>query len=216
MVGIFNNPVGFLFRASAFLVAITVHEYAHAWVSDRLGDPTARLMGRLTFNPFKHLDMIGTLLLLFAGIGWAKPVMIDPFNLRNPKRDTAYISLAGPVANFVAAIAIAIVYALSNQFLAGSSIGVIIALFFEYTIIMNISLGVFNLIPIHPLDGYSVVGGFLSGDKAQQWQELKRYGIIFLLLLVFPFGNGPSPISLITTPVTTFILSFLLPAGPIL
>lgn len=213
MPGIFNNPIGFLFRAISFLVAITVHEYAHAWVSDRLGDPTAKLMGRLTFNPLKHLDVMGTLLILFAGIGWAKPVMIDPFNLRNPKRDTAYISLAGPAANLLTAIALSIFYALFNQFLGASTIGTIINLAIGYTIIMNVSLAVFNLIPIHPLDGYSVVGGFLSGEKAQQWQELRRYGIIFLLLLVFPFGNGPSPISLIVTPVTTFILSILLPLG---
>lgn len=213
MPGIFNNPIGFLFRASSFLVAITVHEYAHAWVSDRLGDPTAKLMGRLTFNPIKHLDVMGTLLILFAGIGWAKPVMIDPFNLRNPKRDTAYISLAGPVANILTAIILSILFALIQQFFVHTLFGTILSLFFEYTIIMNVSLAIFNLIPIHPLDGYSVVGGFLSGEKAQQWQELRRYGIIFLLLLIFPFGNGPSPISLITTPITTFILSILLPLG---
>jgi Zn-dependent protease len=213
MPGIFNNPIGFLFRACSFLVAITVHEYAHAWVSDRLGDPTAKLMGRLSFNPIKHLDVIGTLLILFAGIGWAKPVMIDPFNLRNPKRDTAYIAFAGPVANILTAIILSIVYALLTRIIGVSSLSTILFLFLGYTIIMNVSLAVFNLIPIHPLDGYSVVGGFLSGEKAQQWHELQRYGIIFLLLLIFPFGNGPSPISMITTPITTFILSILLPAG---
>jgi Zn-dependent protease len=215
MLGIFNNPISFLFRACSFLVAITVHEYAHAWISDRLGDPTAKLMGRLSFNPFKHLDLIGTLLILFAGIGWAKPVMIDPFNLRNPKRDTAYIAFAGPIANLCTAIVLSVIYTLLSRFLVVSSLFSILFVFLEYTIVMNVSLAIFNLIPIHPLDGYSVVGGFLSGEKAQQWHELQRYGILFLLFLIFPFGNGPSPISLLTTPVTSFILSILLPSGGI-
>jgi len=216
MLGIFNNPIQFLFIASSFLVAITVHEFAHAWVSDRLGDPTAKLMGRLTFNPFRHLDLFGTLLILFAGIGWAKPVMIDTFNLRNPKRDTAYISLAGPVANLLTAILLGIFITIITQFLVLPSLFTIFILFLQFTVRMNIGLAIFNLIPIHPLDGYSVVGGFLSGEKAQQWQELRRYGILFLLLLVFPFGNGPSPISLIITPISDFILKIILPAGSLI
>jgi Zn-dependent protease len=211
MAGLFNDPVQLLFFAASFFVAITVHEFAHAWVSDRLGDPTAKLMGRLTLNPFKHLDLVGTLLILFAGIGWAKPVVIDPFNLRNPKRDTAYISFAGPVANILTAIVFSLVYALLFRTLPQSSLSSILILFILLTIKMNVSLAVFNLIPIHPLDGFSVVGGFLSGEKAEQWQELRRYGILFLLLLLFPFGSGPAPISLITTPITSFILSLLLP-----
>jgi len=211
MTGFFNDPIQFLFFAASFLVAITVHEYAHAWLSDRLGDPTAKLMGRLTLNPFKHLDLMGTLLILLAGIGWAKPVVIDPFNLRNPKRDTAYISFAGPVANILTAVGFSLVYAILTRYLVYSPVSTIVMLFILLTIRMNVSLAVFNLIPIHPLDGYSVVGGFLSGEKAQQWQELRRYGILFLLLLVFPFGRGPAPITLITTPITTFILSILLP-----
>src|SRR4030042_6600170 len=98
---LFTNPFSFAIWAAALLVAITIHEFAHAWTADHLGDPTPRLTGRLTLNPLAHLDPIGTLMLLIIRLGWGKPVTVDPFNLRHPKRDMALISLSGAVANFL-------------------------------------------------------------------------------------------------------------------
>src|SRR3990172_11954241 len=104
MIGeLFNNPLSFVFWLLGLTVAITVHEFAHAYAAERLGDPTPRLMGRLTLNPLAHLDPLGTLMLLIARFGWGKPVQFDPFNLRHPRRDSALISLAGPASNLIMA-----------------------------------------------------------------------------------------------------------------
>ncbi|KKS87212.1 MAG: Peptidase M50 [Candidatus Gottesmanbacteria bacterium GW2011_GWB1_43_11] len=103
MENILNSPVSFLFYVAALIVAITIHEFSHAWSADHLGDPTPRLQGRLTLNPLAHLDPLGTILLFLVHFGWGKPVQFDPFNLRNPRRDAALISLAGPAANLLLA-----------------------------------------------------------------------------------------------------------------
>jgi len=217
MLRLFNNPIEFLAVAIAFLIAITVHECSHAWMADRLGDPTARLMGRLTLNPLAHLDLIGTLMILFAPFGWAKPVEIDPFNLRNPRRDTAIIALSGPAANMVTAIVFAIIYAIVSRYLFLSNmVGYVIAIasvIIKLIVILNVNLAIFNLIPIHPLDGFGVVGGLLPEEKAIQWQQLKPYGILFLLFLVFPIFGGVSPLSQVMSPITSFILSLLFPGS---
>src|SRR3972149_2555477 len=105
---LFNNPLAFVFWALALILAITIHEFAHALAADRLGDPTPRLMGRLTLNPLAPLDPLGTLMLLIARFGWGKPVQFDPFNLRHPRRDSALISLAGPASNLIMASTAAI------------------------------------------------------------------------------------------------------------
>src|SRR4051812_27134518 len=105
MIGsLFTSPLSFFVAAIALLIAITVHEFSHALSADKLGDPTPRLQGRISLNPLVHLDPIGTLLILFVGFGWGKPVVFDPFNLKNPRKDAAIISLAGPASNFILAI----------------------------------------------------------------------------------------------------------------
>jgi Zn-dependent protease len=217
MFGIDGNPLSFVASILALIVAITIHEFAHAYAADRLGDPTPRLQGRLTLNPLAHLDLVGTLMLIFVRFGWGKPVQFDPFNLRHPKRDSAIISLAGPFSNFVLAIIGAVLLqllfnarlAILATSAAGGFMYIAIALL-ESIIVYNVALGVFNLVPIHPLDGFKIVEGILPDKYAQQWHELEGYGMIFLIFLVFPIFGGVSPISRVISPIIEFILSLLL------
>lgn len=202
-----TNPLAFLFWAIGLIVAITVHEFAHAYAAERLGDPTPRLMGRLTLNPLAHLDPLGTLMLLIAHFGWGKPVPFDPFNLRNPQRDSAIISLAGPTSNAITAFFAALIIQLLIRI--GAPFIVIIPL--AYIVVLNILLGVFNLIPIHPLDGFKIVGGLLPASQAREWYQLERYGIFFLLMVIVPFG-GVSIISRMLGPIINTLLPLFLPA----
>jgi len=220
---LFNDPLGFLFWLAALVVGITVHEFSHAYAAERLGDPTPRLMGRLTLNPFAHLDPIGTLMLLIARFGWGKPVQFDPFNLRSPRRDSAIISLAGPTANMIVAVLASVLLNLLFRYKlvlisnpVWSVISVFLTALLEPLIFLNIILAVFNMIPIHPLDGFKIVGGFLPEEYARQWAELEPYGIIFLIFLIFPFFGGTSPIGNIISPIINFLLSILLPSAPLI
>ncbi len=199
-----------------FAMAIIVHEVAHGWAADRLGDPTARLMGRLTLNPIPHIDIYGTilvplLLFLFHSpflFGWAKPVPIDPYNLKNPKKDAALISLAGPTANLIFAITLSIFL---RVLLVIFPTATFFTLFF-YLIEFNLILAVFNLIPIHPLDGGKILVGFLPEKEARELDAfLNRFGFILLVLLIFPIFSGTSLISPILSPVINFFLRILIP-----
>lgn len=199
-----------------FAMAIIIHEVAHGWMADRLGDPTARLMGRLTLNPIPHIDIWGTvivplLLFLFHSpfiFGWAKPVPIDPYNLKNPKKDSALISLAGPAANIVFAIILSVFL---RALIAISPTEAFFSLFF-YLIEFNVILAVFNLIPIHPLDGGKILVGILPNKEARELDAfLNRFGMILLFLLIFPIFGGDSLISPIMSPVISFVLRILIP-----
>lgn len=215
LTSFFNNPVLFLFTAVALLVAITVHEFAHAWVADRLGDPNPRLDGRLSLNPLAHLDPIGTILLLIARFGWGKPVRFDPYNLRNPRRDSALISLAGAGANLITAGLASVVLHLLPIFGPSTvplfnALDLLISTLFQYIIIMNVSLALFNLIPIHPLDGFKVVEGLLPEDAARQWHQLESLGYIMLFIFVFPFF-GSSPILSVVYTIADSLIKLLIP-----
>lgn len=223
MTDLFNNPLGFVYWIAALVIAITIHEFAHAWSADRLGDPTPRLQGRLTLNPLAHLDPLGTILLLLVRFGWGKPVVFDPYNLRHPRRDAAIISLAGPVSNLLLALACSLVlHILFNTRLAlwemGSMglIGFFVAEFGKTLIALNVILAIFNLLPVHPLDGFKIVGGMLPEDKAREWYQLERYGMIFLLFLLFPIFGNVAPITQIISPIISFVLSILLPSAPLI
>ncbi len=197
-----NSPITFFFSAVALLTAITIHEFAHAWTADRLGDPNPRLDGRLTLNPLAHLDLVGTLLLLVARFGWGKPVRFDPYNLKNPRRDAALISLAGATANLLLAGLCAILLRfIPILFIAG---------LLQSIIVMNVSLAIFNLIPIHPLDGFKVVEGLLPENAARQWKQLESLGYIMLFIFVFPLF-GSSPILSIVYRTANSIITFLIP-----
>ena len=218
---ILNLRMTIIFWILAFVVAITVHEAAHAWMADRLGDPTPRITGRLTLNPIKHLDLYGTVLLpLFLLIigspllfGWAKPVMFDPYNLKNPRRDAALISLAGPFTNLVLASLLAV----TLRFLLSPFSPV----YFYYDllrfgIVVNVTLAVFNLIPVHPLDGGKILVGILPRSEARGVDLfLQRYGLIILFMLIFPLFGRASLISIVISPVISFLLGLLIPGSSI-
>ncbi len=197
------------------LFSVVLHEVSHGKVADELGDPTARLAGRLTLNPISHLDMFGSiivpLVLIFSGSGfliaWAKPVPIDPYNLKNPRKDSALISLAGPATNFLVAIISSIILYLFN--LLSIPLLFIIGPILIMIIRLNIILAVFNLLPIHPMDGFKIVAGILSEKKAHEWNQLQRYGMIFLIMLIFPI-NGSSMLSNIMQPILNFITNLLI------
>jgi Zn-dependent protease len=200
----FNLIFGFV----ALIVAITIHEFSHAWAAERLGDPTPRLQGRLTLNPIAHMDLIGTILLVIIGFGWGKPVQFDPFNLRNPRRDGAIISLAGPISNMGVAVICAVLFRLPMPATLSYLLFVILR--------MNVMLGIFNLIPIHPLDGFKIVEGILPEEQAHEWHGLERYGMIFLIFLLFPIFGGVAPIQRIISPVINFFIHIFLPTTPLL
>jgi len=206
------NPIDIIFRLVSIFIALSVHEASHALAADKLGDPTPRLDGRITLNPLAHIDLSGLLFMLFFGFGWGKPVMFDPYNLKNPRKDAALISLAGPASNFVLALVLSLLLRLFNIFDVSflSSIGYII---FSPLITINLVLGIFNLLPIHPLDGFKIVGGLVNEDQAHDWFQLQRYGMIFLLLFIIPLGSN-SMLDMVMQPILKFVIPLFLPSLP--
>lgn len=187
------NPTTLLARVIVLLVAFTVHELAHAVVADRMGDPTPRRMGRITLNPLKHLDPIGTLALLFAGFGWAKPVLVNPYNMRgrNPRTSMAIVAIAGPLSNLLMALLAVLpirlgLVGIEGFFgVTGGSLFPSLPFLLAQFILINLILMFFNLIPIPPLDGYKVLVGILPPEMSYRLEPLEQYGFMLLLLVVF-------------------------------
>jgi len=175
------------------LFAITIHEAAHGWAANKLGDPTAMIMGRVTLNPIAHIDPIGTVLLPLLLVimrappfGWAKPVPVNPMNLKNPKKDNLLISAAGPVSNFCVAIVAGIILKIlltitGNTAPPGFNITQVLVTILYYSVLLNVFLAVFNLIPIPPLDGSGILLGLVSEEAAQKIEQLRPYGFIIVI-----------------------------------
>ncbi|MEK7565917.1 MAG: site-2 protease family protein [Patescibacteria group bacterium] len=193
-----------IFQFLILIYSVILHEIAHGLAADRLGDPTARLSKRLTLNPIPHIDPIYTLLLpliLFlshAGIifGAAKPIPIDPFNFREPKKDMALTALAGPITN----ILIALIFALAFRIFPLE--------LFIFAVQINVVLAVFNLLPVPPLDGSKVLAGFLPDHLAEELYKLDRFGLTFIFALLF---FAPGLIRAFTYPLMRSIITLLLP-----
>jgi Zn-dependent protease len=175
-----EQPLVFVLLSIPLLYSIVLHELAHGWVANRMGDPTAMRLGRLSLNPLKHIDPIGTLLLFVFGFGWAKPVPVDVRNFREPRKGFILVSAAGIVANTILAFfALLALRLISDE----SSESLNIFLFFLAQV--NLTLAAFNLIPIPPLDGSKILMGMVSGPVLQLLLQLERYGFIILIALLY-------------------------------
>lgn len=205
-----------VFSVALVALIISVHEAAHAYAAHLLGDDTARDFGRMTLNPLAHIEPFGTiilpLILVLFGLpvfGWAKPTPFSPLNLQNPRRDGALIAIAGPVSNLLVAFAVAflsrLVFGNNIPAMFGSDI---FTTFVFPIVLFNVTLAVFNLLPVEPLDGFKVVGGLLPEGLAATWYSLAHYGPIILFVLLFT--PGTNIIGRLISPLTSTILSLLL------
>ena len=195
-----------IIRLIVALTALPVHECAHAYAAMRMGDHTAERQGRLTLNPFAHFDPIGTTAIILFGFGWAKPVPINPLNFNNPKKGMMLSALAGPLSNIGLAFLSMVFYKLVpllSYIGVGASFVSTLSTFFYYAMTINISLGVFNLIPIPPLDGSRIVSAFLPSGARMRYNMIERYGtLIMLLLCVVPIGGTTVISRILNTPVS--------------
>lgn len=179
-----------ILMAPVILLALTVHEFCHAWAAYKLGDDTARLQGRLTLNPIAHLDIFGTILFFIAGFGWAKPVPVNYLNLKDPKRDMMFIAFAGPASNVVMALAAGLIIRVLVPMNLDISTPILEMLFklLMITVYLNLALAVFNMIPLPPLDGSRILHGILPQEQANTYAKIEPYGIMILFGL-FIFGG---------------------------
>jgi Zn-dependent protease len=203
---------------TALILGISFHEFSHAYIADTLGDGLPRRMGRVTLNPLAHLEPVGTMLMLLVGIGWGRPVPVNPYNTRNPKAALGLTAAAGPLSNFIVAAVAGLPIKLDlipwsspfNQLnaqvlaLDGWDLDEYLSVYLSAIVLFSLILGVFNLIPIAPLDGFKVAVGFLPDELSRSFAQLERYGpIILITLLVLPFFTGTFLLFEVMEPVIT-------------
>lgn len=178
------------FYVLALVIGFTVHEFSHAYFANKFGDPTARLLGRVSLNPAVHIDLLGIILLLIAGFGWAKPVPVTRENFKNPRLMGIIVSAAGPISNLLLALITIIIYYMLNYFgvigsFANTRIDDAIDNFVYYMVLMNCVLFLFNLIPLPPLDGYRILSDWLPPRASAKLQRIEQWSMLLFLLLVF-------------------------------
>lgn len=207
-----GNSLGSLVEKLIFMpiliVSLVLHELSHAYMANFLGDPTPRLTGRLTLNPLKHLDLFGTLLFIFCGFGWAKPVQVDASYFRKPDKAMASVAMAGPLCNFFLAIIAALIYKTCGYFSNDLSFLRIMKYFCFFSSLYNLMLAIFNLLPIPPLDGSRLVHYMLPAQyKAKYYQFSQQYAVILFLLVFMYAGKMIGPIALqLTEGLWSFII----------
>jgi Zn-dependent protease len=209
-----GDVTGILLMIPPLLFALTFHEYSHALVATRLGDPTARLLGRLTLNPIAHLDVMGTLVfVLTQRIGWAKPVPIDERYLKHPRRDIMWIALAGPVSNLILALVFGTIVRFWASVPVTSTVQRLLLYMVEGSVIVNLGLASFNLIPIFPLDGSRILTGLMSREWAERYREFDHVGPFVLLgIVVLGMTTGINLFSYVVYPVI-YVLGRLFTGG---
>jgi len=212
MLGLGLDIGTFIALLIALVIALSMHEFAHAWTANYLGDDTPRAHGRLTLNPLAHLDPIGSLLLVFAGFGWAKPVPVNPYNLnRRSPAGLMWVSLAGPASNFLMAVVAAIPLRLGLEYLPSSDSLASLWLFLFYFIQINLGLMLFNLLPLAPLDGEKIAIYLLPPAWGRALEKIAPYGSIILLLVLFVLPRmNVDVFGMIISPVVESLTSLLL------
>lgn len=211
-----NTILNYVIQIAVLLFAVSVHESAHGWMAEKFGDPTARMQGRITLNPIPHIDPIGSIIfpiilaILHAPVfGWAKPVIVNPYNLRNYRRATIFISAAGPGSNLItASVGVGLFLLLKRinfGILANPGGWEVVGLILFDLIIINVYLAIFNMIPVPPLDGSGIVEGLLHGDALYNYQKLKPYGFIILLLVIYT-----GVLDIIARPIMSLLITILL------
>jgi len=205
MFGINSDTIYWIILAvPTILIASTVHEYAHGWAAYKLGDPTAKAAGRLTLNPLKHIDPIGALCMVLFRFGWSKPVPINEYNFERREVDTALTALAGPVSNILLALLTALINFIFKP--DPSSIFAVILIVFAS---INISLAVFNLLPIPPLDGHKIVRALLPKKIRYYWEKLEKFSIFIILIFILPISPLSAWTSTFLSGTITKLLSIL-------
>lgn len=212
----FENLINYLYIIPCACIAITLHEFAHGLISYLLGDETPKLDGRLTLNPVKHFDLVGLFALIFVGFGWAKPVRINPNYYKNKKWGITIVGLAGPLTNILIALFSFIMIAFILLLNLDNNIFIeIIINFFNYLAIINLSLGIFNLIPIPPLDGSKIIGCILPKKAYDEYMSYQKYGMFFMLGIILFFSvlemlGFTSPLSLLIEKIYTYFINLIL------
>lgn len=199
-----NYLIGLVLSIPGLILALSMHEFAHGYAAYKMGDSTAKYNGRLSINPFDHLDPIGTLCLFLFHFGWAKPVPINPYNFKNQRLGMIVVSLAGPFMNFILAIISAFALTAVYMYMPFPTIGEFLSQVLLYSVYLNVGLMVFNLIPIPPLDGSKVLFEFLPYRYRQYFYQLERYGSIILVLFIVGSRNTG-----ILTALQGYVLTFI-------